>query len=297
MEITQKLHTIVSAFHALEIVHRDIKPANIMIGNDNELTVIDFGMAFIRTYERFEQPVDDQTTFVEQDLANQFFQPPQLEKQLSPENEENENYMLEVRRSPTIDASAICAILFWLITGRKPVKVLWKDTVVHKVKDHNDLIENAIREATDDKKLRKLLRTQLTMLFDGGFGNFDEQWTDKLLKTHLQSLVDLLNQDEEDTSEEEKETATGDKNGPVARELVHSGRANSVISYASSRSSCRNQAATSLTSSTRPKDTDMQTSTAAVPKNSVVTMMNNETGSPASVQEDDDSFKVVRRRK
>lgn len=40
-----KLIRAVNHCHANRIVHRDIKPENIMIGNDGELKLIDFGLA------------------------------------------------------------------------------------------------------------------------------------------------------------------------------------------------------------------------------------------------------------
>ena len=40
-----KLLRAVNHCHANGIVHRDIKPENIMIGRDNEIKLIDFGLS------------------------------------------------------------------------------------------------------------------------------------------------------------------------------------------------------------------------------------------------------------
>ena len=41
----EKLFLAVNHLHALNIAHRDIKPENIMYGADNEVKLIDFGLA------------------------------------------------------------------------------------------------------------------------------------------------------------------------------------------------------------------------------------------------------------
>lgn len=41
----KKLFLAVSHMHSQGIVHRDIKPDNIMLDNQNELKLIDFGLA------------------------------------------------------------------------------------------------------------------------------------------------------------------------------------------------------------------------------------------------------------
>jgi len=43
--IMEKLLRAINHCHANNIVHRDIKPENIMIGGDNELKIIDFGLS------------------------------------------------------------------------------------------------------------------------------------------------------------------------------------------------------------------------------------------------------------
>ena len=43
--IMEKLLRAINHCHAHGIAHRDIKPENILIGNDNEIKLIDFGLS------------------------------------------------------------------------------------------------------------------------------------------------------------------------------------------------------------------------------------------------------------
>jgi serine/threonine protein kinase len=43
----KKLLRAINHCHANSVVHRDIKPENIMIGADNEIKIIDFGLSKI----------------------------------------------------------------------------------------------------------------------------------------------------------------------------------------------------------------------------------------------------------
>ncbi|UJR06963.1 hypothetical protein I4U23_011251 [Adineta vaga] len=82
--LTEKLLHIVEGVHTKGIVHRDLKPDNIMITfekygdpvENTQLFVIDFGLAYIETFDK--------------DVIDGIV--------------------------PTIDASSICAIFFWMIT-------------------------------------------------------------------------------------------------------------------------------------------------------------------------------------
>lgn len=44
-KIMEKLFRAINHCHAQGIIHRDIKPENVMIGRDNEIKLIDFGLS------------------------------------------------------------------------------------------------------------------------------------------------------------------------------------------------------------------------------------------------------------
>ena len=133
-----KLLRIVESFHACGVVHRDLKPDNIHIDCSNNrsleegiITVLDFGLAYIKGGQMaydvdFDgaynaRSEDDMSTDLGCDIANSFYQIPQLLKQRSSAVTEFEkNQTIQQRRSPSIDVTYVCAILFWLLTGKKP---------------------------------------------------------------------------------------------------------------------------------------------------------------------------------
>ena len=142
-----------------------------------------------------------------------------------------------------------------------------------------------------------MVRTQLGMLFDRGFANFDKQWTDELFEVQLQHLTTLLDSDDDDSSEEEEQNEVDGNSGPKLVPSAHSSRASSVISDTNSRKSRQFQTAPTLHSGTESKNTSMPMSTAVMPKNSPVTTMNNKTSSAAATMpQEEDSFQKVRRR-
>ena len=49
--IMEKLLRAINHCHASKIVHRDIKPENIMIGKDNQIKLIDFGLSHKTKYK------------------------------------------------------------------------------------------------------------------------------------------------------------------------------------------------------------------------------------------------------
>jgi serine/threonine protein kinase len=137
------LLTIIKSFHAKGIIHRDLKPENIHIDMhisgsnkllaDAQITILDFGLAYIQNQQvrldaDFEEDPGDKQNVVHETLTklgteygNSWYRVPQLrsfKKKTHPQTEIDR--IVNSRRSPTIDASGVCAILFWLSTGIEP---------------------------------------------------------------------------------------------------------------------------------------------------------------------------------
>ena len=130
-----KLLKIVRSFHARGVVHRDIKPDNIHIdcsGNipldEGYITVLDFGLAFIETKIVLDehdldivQAPDPYETKLDQTIGNFWYRLPQLIGQSTAGLTDMEkNEVIQQRRSPSIDPSSVCGILYWLLTKEIP---------------------------------------------------------------------------------------------------------------------------------------------------------------------------------
>jgi len=136
------LLTIIQSFHDKGVIHRDLKPENIHIdmniSNNNkslvnaQITILDFGLSYIQKQQvrldaDFEQVHNDDKaasetwTKTDANYGNSWYRVPQLrfhdKKALSKTEIER---LIHDRRSPTVDTSAVCAILFWLSTGIEP---------------------------------------------------------------------------------------------------------------------------------------------------------------------------------
>ncbi len=59
LNIAQQIAKGLEAAHKKDVVHRDIKPQNIMIGDDNQVTIMDFGLAQLTQASRLTRT--DQT--------------------------------------------------------------------------------------------------------------------------------------------------------------------------------------------------------------------------------------------
>jgi serine/threonine protein kinase len=151
--ITLNLLNIVKEIHSRNIVHRHINPDNIMIRtplvdaeNNHHLLYNDKINLTLIGYSRACVTQDDELNnrmIFEDDrnhLWNTFYQTPQLEGQMSTD---------DLIRSPTIDTSCVCAVLFWMITKDDP-----KESrnihieAPHQRKEYIKLIHDELKRAT-----------------------------------------------------------------------------------------------------------------------------------------------------
>ncbi|CAF0919938.1 unnamed protein product [Didymodactylos carnosus] len=233
VKLTQKLLLTIKNIHASGVVHRDIKPSNLLVVCDKNATietakihVIDFGLSYIENREddvdwsSFEEKEKFQQTHFGATIGNAFFRVPQLNSAAwKNKTHKEQNVLLHVRRSPTIDASSVCAILFWLLTDIEPglkhrdesnlaphqneeakMKIMMKiDEAVNQIGLSPLWIADLTVIKRISKKLLPELRTQLKnyvmTTFDKGFESAEYQWTVEQLEYRLKSICHVLEQD------------------------------------------------------------------------------------------------------
>ncbi len=101
-----KLLDIVAYCHNRGIIHRDIKPDNIIVTDNNNPVLIDFGLSFNKEDDHIS------LTPTWQQLGNRFIQLPELSEKSS------------LQRDYRSDITQCCGILFFVITGKHPTTFL-----------------------------------------------------------------------------------------------------------------------------------------------------------------------------
>jgi serine/threonine protein kinase len=236
------LANIVSSFHACGVVHRDLKPDNIHIDcsedsslAEGDITVLDFGLAYIEQKPWIEdgdlgeevsiKSKSSYETDTGQDIGNRFYRVSQMTKQqTSGMTTMQKNEVLQQRRSPSIDASSICAHLYWLLTKKIPGEEHAKkgEPPPHEkiMEDDPNIWNNIIQQAIKaEGKLRLViskwkqwirsfycidlgskcsearLKRYLFDVFDRGFADATHQWTVDQLLCHLNIMCNYLDTD------------------------------------------------------------------------------------------------------
>lgn len=101
MSILMKLSKTLSTVHEMGMQHRDIKPDNIIVSNNDEVILIDFGLCRIEDENKtFKTPAG-------KELGNRFLRLPELGKggKVS---------------SSVSDVTFLTGILFYMLTGKQP---------------------------------------------------------------------------------------------------------------------------------------------------------------------------------
>lgn len=100
MDMFLQLGSALSDVHKHDIMHRDLKPANIILTNDGEYKLIDFGSA--RDYIAGEEMHKGFSVYV-----TPGFSPP-------------EQYERIGKQGPWTDVYSLCATFYYLVSGKKP---------------------------------------------------------------------------------------------------------------------------------------------------------------------------------
>lgn len=145
-----KLLDILEYCHNRDIIHRDIKPDNIIITNNNDPVLIDFGLSFNKEDDKIS------LTSTGQQLGNRFLYLPELSEKSS------------LQRDSRSDITQCCGILFFVITGKHPTTLL--DAEEQKPHQRASLNDNLL-------VLPEHQLSQINRIFDRAFTiKIDYRW-------------------------------------------------------------------------------------------------------------------------
>ncbi|SCX95860.1 Serine/threonine protein kinase [Lachnospiraceae bacterium XBB2008] len=127
LDIIEPMIKSLSVLHRNDIIHRDITPDNIMITDQKELVIIDFGTAV-------EIEEDDKSKEIE---LKRGYAPP-------------EQYTSHGNQGPWTDVYEVCATLYYMISGKVPpdaLAILDKNAKIASLKDYDPSIPANIEAA------------------------------------------------------------------------------------------------------------------------------------------------------
>ncbi len=109
LQITLKIARAMSVAHQAGVVHRDLKPSNVLLRDDGEPVVMDFGLAWR------ELELDPKRTDSDAFVGTLAYMPPEQLRSTSHEI------------SPVSDVYSLGVILYEMLTGRPPFAGSWRD--------------------------------------------------------------------------------------------------------------------------------------------------------------------------
>jgi serine/threonine protein kinase len=147
--LTRQLLEIVQRCHKLRVLHRNLQPNNILVKQNNDptstdeikLVLIGFGATWVDAQGLSIKDEND-LKMIDQIIKKHFNQTSDhtfsaLQHLLSPASR-------SLRRNPTIDATSVCRILFWLLVDHWLEKVYYTGTYPHYDDDYQQKINEKL---------------------------------------------------------------------------------------------------------------------------------------------------------
>lgn len=136
LDITSQICEGLQAAHDAGIIHRDIKPGNILLGTNNRIRLVDFGLA-MKTGA--DQPPPDNSTLGTIAYA-------------SPEQLQDDEL------TPASDLFSLGVVLYQLITGELPFTGKYEAAVMHAVTNLDPVLPSTIRHDIPEQLERIVVR-------------------------------------------------------------------------------------------------------------------------------------------
>ncbi|CAF1067890.1 unnamed protein product [Rotaria sp. Silwood1] len=173
IQLTLNLVRILQQVHGRGIFHQNLSPENIMIEWDLNSTSIDQALLTVLNFRHAVFVSTSKDTAIVSS-TQKWYHAPQTNI---------------TKLSSTIDASGICAILFWLLTQMDPRRE--NDELPHQ--QARDKLNDMIKGAVNSTSLQNQLKMYLMDTFDCAFGypNY-HPWTINDLECRLESIHQLL---------------------------------------------------------------------------------------------------------
>ena len=159
--------------HSRGVIHRDIKPSNIILTQDNDVRVIDFGIALC---------ADSEISRIEGIAGSPSY--------MSPEQVKAEEI------TPAADLYALGVVMYELVTGARPFKARSLDRLLHKIVFATPRPIHALREDVSEQfedAVMKAIRKEPTERYASGL-----EFAAELTRVHqsLQQQVSVIDERE-----------------------------------------------------------------------------------------------------
>lgn len=151
----KKLLTTLTMLHLKGFAHRDLKPQNILINDDHEIKLIDFGISKKgKPIHREETPSEESKT--ENEFNFRFL------TQVSTPNYAAPELLNQSIYTESIDIWGVGMILYTMLIGEIPSRVKTEESKGYTEEDHETFLESIDKNETLSPECKDLLKSILS---------------------------------------------------------------------------------------------------------------------------------------